>query len=223
MKSTKPKPTKTPKQEIDTKKPDNKPIIINSLLIGLVIGLVIFALFRFITYKPMEHTHYHANWSVSINGQQQTFAEPTFYQEVATCSTNDDTNPLHRAHMHDNVYDVIHVHADGVTYNQFLENINSAAQPTYLRIGSNVYQNTDTEKITYVLNGNILQSISGVPIKSEDKLLINYGSETPEQIMAKYNQIQNKAATYNAKPDPASCSGAHNTTLQDRLNYILFQ
>lgn len=197
-------------------------IIINSLLVGVLIGLLLFAFFRFITYRPSRTTHYHANWQVWINGKQQTFPEPAFYQEVASCSINDDTDPLHRAHMHNGIYDIIHVHANGVTYTQFLENIHSAAMPGHLVIGNNVYQNNTENKVTYILNGKPLDSLNGIVIKSEDKLLINYGNESENELIARDKAIDNKAGEYNHKQDPVSCSGDHTTTLQDRLQYILF-
>ena len=202
---------------------ENTHIIVNSLLIGILIGVVLFALFRFIAYKPTHTTHYHANWQVWIEGKQQTFPEDIFYQEVASCSINNDTDPLHRAHMHDKVYDIIHVHANGVTYSQFLENIHSAAQPGYFVLGNNTYQNNNNnKKVTYILNGRILESLSGVVIKSEDKLLINFGDESVSELIARDIAIQNKASEYNTKQDPASCSGDHATTLQDRLNNIIY-
>jgi len=205
-----------------SKQMSNKHIIINSLLVGVLIGLLLFSLFRFITYRPNHTTHYHANWQVWINGQQQTFPEPAFYQEVASCSINDDTDPLHRAHMHNNVYDVIHVHANGVTYTQFLENIHSAALPGYLVIGNNTYQNTADNKVSYILNGKLLDSLNGIVIKPEDKLLINYGNEPEAELIARDKAIANKADDYNHKQDPASCSGDHATTVVDRINNIIF-
>ncbi len=215
MKAAK-KPTSQPE------KTENTLVIVNSILIGVLVGLVLFALFRFITYKPDHATHYHANWQVWINGQQQMFPEPAFYQEVASCSINDDSDPLHRAHMHNNVYDVIHVHANGVTYAQFLENINSSAQKGYVNLAGKVYQDNPENKVTYLLNGRKLDSLSGIVIRSEDKLLINYGSETDAELIARDNDIPNKASEYNLKKDPASCSGDHTTTLQDRLYNIVF-
>ncbi len=214
---------KTSKKPVhNQEKNTNTHIVINSLLVGIVIGLLLFALFRFITYKPNHTTHYHANWQVWINGQQQTFSEPTFYQEIASCSINDDNDPLHRAHMHEGVYNVIHVHANGVTYGQFLENINSSAQRGYLNIAGKVYQDNPDNKVTYILNGRRLDSLEGIVIKSEDKLLINYGNEAEQELIARDNAMQNKAYDYNHKQDPASCSGDHATTLHDRLNSIIY-
>lgn len=195
-------------------------IIINSLVIGVVVGLLIFAAIRFFTYKPPNHTHYHANFAVYINGQQLKFEDPANYQEVVSCIKDDETNPLHRAHMHDGIYDVIHVHADAVTWNQFFENLNMTTDPTYLRIKNDSFINNSPSKATYILNGKKIVSLSGLVISSRDKLLINYGPDDDNVITQRYEAITDKAKNYNEKLDPASCSGELTNGFSDRLNNI---
>ncbi len=214
-----PIPNKTGKTKVQ--KPA-KHHIVNFILIGIAIGLLLFALFRFIAYQPPKHTHYHANWDVYIDGEQQKFEDPSFYEEVANCNVNDEADIKHRAHMHDDVYDVVHVHADGVTWGQFLENINSTAQPNYLRIHSESFANEDGKKVTYILNGKQLDSLNGVIIGDQDKLLINYGDESPEVIQQRYDAIQNDAKHYDDTKDPAACGGDEGSTIWDRFKAILF-
>lgn len=222
MKSSK-QPSKT-KQELQTELEETKAAsklhVINFILIGIVIGVLVFGILRFFTYQPPKHPHYHANWNVWVNDQQQTFNDPSFYQEVASCSVHDEADIKHRAHLHDEVYDVVHVHADGVTWSQFMENINSAAQPGYLRIHNSVYQDNDAEKVTYVLNGKQLSSLDGLVIGDQDNLLINYGNDTPEVIQQRYNAIQNKAKTADETKDPAACQGNEGSSIWDRFKAI---
>ncbi len=222
MKSSK-QPSKT-KQELQTELEETKSAsklhVINFILIGIVIGVLVFGILRFFTYQPPKHTHYHANWSVWVNGQQQTFQDPSFYEEEISCTNSNDADPKERAHMHDSKYDVIHVHADGVTWNQFMENINSAAQPDYLRIHSNIYKSSDDQKVTYVLNGKQLDSLNGIVIGDQDKLLINYGNDSAEAIQQHYDAIQNNAKAHDEENDPATCSGNHETTIWDRFKAI---
>lgn len=191
------------------------------LLTGLVIGFGMFAVIRMIKYSPPKHVHYHANFQVYINGKQETFQDPLYYQEVAGCLRDSDTDPLHRAHMHDEAYDVVHVHAPGVTWNHFFENINLGTEPTSLRIGSTVYANGELGTVTYILNGKKIASLTGRAITSEDTLLINFGNEDQAVLSARAQAITNKAHESNMKKDPASCSGDHeNPTIQDRFNNI---
>lgn len=210
------------KTELEEAKSASKLNVINFILIGIVLGFLVFAVLRFFTYQPPKHTHYHANWNVWVNDQQETFNDPSFYQEVASCSVHDEADIKHRAHLHDEVYDVVHVHAEGVTWGQFMENINSAAQPGYLRIHNSIYENSDGNKVTYVLNGKQLDSLNGLIIGDQDKLLINYGNDTPEVIQQRYESIQNKAKTADETKDPAACQGDEGNSLGDRFKAILF-
>ena len=195
---------------------------INYLLIGLLIGFLLLAVVRFIAYQPPKHTHYHANWSVWINGEEQKFSDPSFYEETVSCSTttHDEDDPTHRSHMHEQQYNIVHVHADAVTWGQFLENINSAAQPSYLRIHNSTYENNENSKVTYTLNGKQLDSLNGIVIGDQDKLLINYSNESAEVIQQRYDAIQNNAKQHDEEKDPASCSGDEETTIWDRLKTI---
>lgn len=198
----------------------HKQLILVTLLIGLLIGFLIFVAIRMITYSPSGHVHYHANLQLFVNGKQETFQDPLYYQEVVSCNADADADPLHRAHLHDQVYDIVHVHAPGVTWGQFFENINVGAEPTSLRIGNTVYANTGTDTVTYILDGKKLTSLVGQPIDSEDTLLVNYGDEDATILNARYQAIANKAAEFNTKKDPASCSGDVAPSFQERLEHI---
>lgn len=195
-------------------------IIINSLVIGVILGLLIFAAIRFFTYNSPQHTHYHANFAIYINGQQLKFEDPSNYQEVVSCIKDDETNPLHRAHMHDGIYDVIHVHADAVTWNQFFENLNITTDTTYLRAKNDSFISSPPNQVTYILNGKKIDSLNGLVINTKDKLLANYGSEDANIITQRYDSITDKAAIYNEKLDPASCGGNLTNSFSDRLNNI---
>lgn len=198
----------------------NQKLII-TLLLGVILGIIIFASIRLYKYSQPEHTHYHANFQVWINGVREEFVSPLYYQEVASCLKDDDNNPKHRAHMHNQINDVVHVHASAVTWGQFFENINIGAQPNYLRIGDQIYTNNDNQNVKYILNGKELSSLNGVMINSEDTMLVNYGSENVADLLAKQNNITNKAKVYNTQKDPASCSSNEKPDFSERLQHIL--
>src|SRR5579885_3401153 len=72
------------------------------LVIGVVVGVVGFIGVRMaLTKNP--YVHYHANFAVWINGQQDTFDGPGFYEEVTACNVNNGNDVKSRVHMHDNV------------------------------------------------------------------------------------------------------------------------
>ncbi len=191
------------------------------LLAGLIFGFVIFAGVRLYNTRKQKSVHYHANFQVWINGSQEKFESPLYYQEITACSKNNHSSPLHRAHMHDQKYDIVHVHDSAVTWNHFLENINVAVQPGYLHIGNKIYTDNSESKLSLILNGKTISSLNSMDIKSEDTLLISYGGEDSQALQDRYGAIANKASSYNQAKDPASCSGSEEASLIKRLESIL--
>jgi hypothetical protein len=57
-------------------------------------------------------------------------------------------------------------------------------------------------------------------IRSADRLLISYGPESEAELLrTQFPQVASDAEEYNQRPDPASCSGAHEATLWDRVRH----
>src|SRR3989344_6641770 len=109
------------------------------LFIGAVIGSLIVLGVRFISYRP-ERTHYHANFAVYINGQREAFADPTLYEESgAACSEEVKMTPHERAHLHDNVNDVVHVEDQVVTWGQFFTNLGWVVDAKLIQTPTQMY------------------------------------------------------------------------------------
>lgn len=99
---------------------------------GLLLGVVVLLAIRFVTYNPPS-VHYHANFAVYIDGQRELFKGPQYYQEVAACTLTDSISlPQQRAHMHDNINSVVHVHDHAVTWGQFFENLGWYIGPNFI-------------------------------------------------------------------------------------------
>ena len=57
-------------------------------------------------------------------------------------------------------------------------------------------------------------------IRSTERLLISYGTETVDEVIAtQFPTVASNAAEYNARPDPAGCSGAEEMTFAQKLRY----
>ncbi len=108
---------------------------------------------RFITYKP-DSVHYHANFALYINGQREEFNNVRYYAEIASCILNNEMVPAERAHMHDNVNDVVHVEDHSATWGQFFTNIGWTMGPTAIMApGDTIYAENDMSKLHLILNG----------------------------------------------------------------------
>lgn len=191
------------------------------LVYGLLVGLVVILGIRFFTYNPHK-VHYHANFAVYINGQQELFKDPTYYEEVALCNNGTLTPPA-RTHMHDEQAGVIHVHDDAVTWGQFFENLGWEIGPDFLHTRDKLYVADDTNKLNIVLNGQNLTDVTNITdqvIQDKDRLLVSYGDIDQATLDKEYKTVPNNAAQVDTETDPSSCGGSEKVTVSDRLKHL---
>lgn len=198
----------------------SKPSTLRFWLFAVVMffaGIVAFIAFRYATFKS-DQVHYHANFALYINDQRDPFKSFTFYEEVSACSSNDVDNPKTRVHMHDQNSGLVHVHAHGVTWGQFFDNLGYTLGDNLVKTDNGVYidgQNGNT--LTFILNGQKVSDVADRVIKSEDRLLINYGNDDAKTIQKHYDSVPTDAHKANTEHDPAACSGGVELTSWQRL------
>ena len=160
--------------------------------------------------------HYHANMAVYINGQKWDFSLPKYMEETERCNVVKDVRPEDRIHLHEQNGETVHVHMAASTWGDLLNNL-------YWDIGNDRIMTDDGKEfrtgsgknLYYIINGEqSLLSVANTPVKSEDQLLIYYGTGSFEEVMKNiYPQVSNNAHEYNEKQDPASCSANADTAL----------
>ena len=184
-----------------------------------MVGILLILGVRFITYQPEEETHYHANFAVYINGQREEFSSPFYYTELEeACSEQQQITPHERAHMHDNVNDVVHVEDEAVTWGHFFQNISWAVDTKFIKTLDQLVLADDQSKVTFILNGKQVDGVNRLVIGNEDKLLVNYGDTSKSDLDKYYRSTASTAGKYNVTPDPASCGAGHTEpNFQDRL------
>ena len=199
-------------------------IAISCLIIGALFILVI----RVAAYSPPKGVHYHANLAVYINGQREEFRALNYYEEEAatTCSTAEtvhiEASPMSRVHMHDNVDDVVHVEDTRVTWGNFFTVLGWNVGATYLATRDALYQTNTQSRITYILNGKEVANIANTVINDQDRLLVNYGSQSQSQLNQEYAQIKNDALAADRSKDPAGCGSNHDasTSMAERMRHM---
>jgi hypothetical protein len=192
-------------------------------LVGLIIGALVILGIRFVTYKP-ERVHYHANFAVYINGLREQFKGAQYYQEVAVCSADKIHLPPQRAHMHDNMNSVIHVHDHTVTWGQFFENLGWIVGPNFIQTADGtMYVENDNSKLHILINGQDytdLTPITNTVIKDRDRLLVSFGDIDNRTLQQEYSTVPTTAKHYDEAQDPASCAGEEDVTAKDRLHHL---
>lgn len=182
----------------------------------VIIGVLLAFLLRFALID--SHTvHYHASFALYINGQRETFDSFAFYEEIASCSAQDDMNPRARVHLHNQVNDLVHVHASGVTWGHFFANLGFVLGNDLIKTDQGLYEDGKNGKLRFILNDTVVSSVANRAVESEDRLLIDFGTDTNEVLMDRFKNIRTDAHEYNHKPDPSSCSGGDSETLRDRF------
>lgn len=190
------------------------------LVIGVAFGVVLLGGVRFATYSAPVDMHYHANFAVFINGQQEQFKDPAYYQETEMCTLSGTKTPVGRAHMHDEVNNVVHVEDSAVTWGQFFENLGWSLGDDFIGSPDGVLTNGDEGKVSVVLNGQPAMNIAKTVIKDNDRLLVSYGDADRADLMKQYAAVPTTARKYDATKDPKSCSGhSEMPTMMDRLKY----
>lgn len=192
---------------------------------GFIIGVVLILGVRIAMYKPPETVHYHANFAVYINGQKESFSAMNYYEETAAteCGESEvpEDTPMSRTHMHGNVNDVIHVEDSRVTWGNFFTVLGWNVGTSYLATRDTVYRSDDQAQVSYLLNGKKINNVANTVIGDQDKLLVNYGAQTTDELNQEFSQIQNNALKADQSKDPASCGAdEHSTTFRDRMKHM---
>jgi hypothetical protein len=189
------------------------------LVSGVLLGMIGVGALRFVSQQPEHHVHFHANWAVFVDGERVDLTGARYMEDVYQCMA-DPTHqePEQRVHMHEGNQDVIHVHASGVTWGHLLANLGFGVGDDYLYTDQARLESTPERTLKFILDGDEVESIRNLPIGDEDRLLISYGPEPLETVIqTQFPLVASNAGEYNERPDPASCSGAVEETLSDRL------
>lgn len=192
--------------------------------LGLLIGASLVLGIRFATYAP-EHVHYHANFSVYINGEREEFKDPKYYQEVAICMAGQGiTVPEARAHIHDNDNTSIHIHDHAVTWNQLFNNLGWNIGSDYIVTDAGtVYKENASDKLHIYINNQDytgLTNLTNTVIKDKDRLLISYGNLDDVTLLQEAKTVATTAAKLDASQDPATCAGNEKITLKNRFKHL---
>lgn len=187
------------------------------VLVGaLAAALLLFGI-RFASLKD-THVHYHANFALYVNGTRDPFENFNFYEEVASCGSNDLDNPKIRVHLHKPDNYVVHVHDHAVTWGHLLANLGYTLGNDLIKTNDGLFiDNQDGKKLQFILNGEPVPTAANRTIHDRDVMLITYGNEDATGVMAQYKTIKQDAKKYDETADPAACSGAEPLDFKERL------
>ncbi len=102
----------------------SKRLIIN---IALFVGVASALYFLPHGHESSEHVHYHAGFKVYVDNQLQDYSGYQ-YMNYTPCSLHDEKKSpaeeqIEKAHLHESVGDVVHVHREGAVWGDLFKNI----------------------------------------------------------------------------------------------------
>lgn len=196
-----------------------KPIL--TIVLALLAGVLLLAAYRFAFVPLPSPPHYHANFAIFVAGERVDLSADRYMEEVAACHAGASILPRQRAHLHENVPDVAHVHHEGVTWGHLMANLGLGLGKGYLALDDGrVLTAGEGRTLKLVLNERPQFEVHNQLIRSGDRLLVSFGpGSEADAIREQLPQVPATAEEYNRKQDPASCAGAHEATLGDRLRH----
>lgn len=136
-----------------------------------------------------DEYHIHADFLIYLDHEQYDLADPKFM-------TTDEQELHTDAHLHDGNGKVMHVHAEGVTFREFLESLGFVFDETCIETPSGEsYCETDANRLLFFANGEPAPLRDYVPV-DDDRLLLYYGDPEDERILEYLESIPDDACYY---------------------------
>ncbi len=134
-----------------------------------------------------QSVHWHADFALYIRGERYDFNQPRFISDEADELSGN-------VHIHNPRHHVVHVHREGTTWREFFDSLGFELTDQCLTTpdGERLCA-SDTERLSFVLNGVRLDSLAFVDITDIDRALISFGSETEGELLEQYAQVTDEA------------------------------
>lgn len=180
---------------------------------GAVVGIVGIGAFRFALLPEPADTagpHYHANFAVFLDGERLDLSAMYYMEDVATCKASPDVVlPRERAHMHEGIHDVVHVHHQAATWGHFFANLGFALGDDFLITDERArYFADDDRSMKFVLDGQQVASVFNRVIESGERLVISFGAESVADVLERqFPDVPSTAEIFNQyHQDAGGCS-----------------
>ena len=161
------------------------------VLVILFISLAAFSVSKI--FSIPEKTHYHAGFVVFENNKKIDFSDNK-YMYIKPCLTNaneeketKETIQIEKAHLHDNVGDIVHIERKGAVWGDLFTNIKFPI---------------DYSKAVAYINGKVVPNFKSQPIKAYESLVLFIGDNDKSLL----SQAVTKEYIENQEAKGGSCS-----------------
>jgi hypothetical protein len=168
-----------------------KRIAIATIFVVLIVGASYYLYQRYnpTTYYDDE-VHVHADFLIYINDQEIDLTD-TKYQSSAESIKNKNV------HLHDGDDNVVHRHADGITFVEFLSSIGFTLTDTCLTTSEQMTLcGDDTNMLALYVNKELRPDITSYIPQEEDQILLYYGSKENQNLTSYLDSITDESCIY---------------------------
>lgn len=167
---------------------------------GLIIGALLMRVFFVVTNNEPEHehsehthsedVHEHGDFSVVIDGRTLDFTGDQ-YQSSAEQIRHANT------HLHDNQGNIVHRHAENVTFNDLLTSIGFTYTGDCLTLDTGEIYCSDDEKTLALFVNNALQDDPlAYIVQDNDRILLYYGDLDDTKLTEYLDAVSDEACIY---------------------------
>jgi len=169
----------------------NKNKMIAAGVFAVVIAIIAYAGYEFATLTVdapggpedagvLGSAHVHAGILVKIFGDKFDFALPAYQIKTPWI------------HFEGQNGDTIHRHATGVTLEYLFDSLSiQVTEDCYIFPDGRQFCTDDTYSLKFYINGEKVPSIVDHVVDDNDRILVSYGSETPEEIEEQLRELNN--------------------------------
>lgn len=148
-----------------------KRIIIATVVVLVLVGIGLFVYDRYnpFTYYDDE-VHVHADFAIYLNDQKLDLTAEKYQSSAQSIKHKN-------VHLHDGDDNVVHRHAEGITFAEFLSSVGFTLTDSCLTVDSGEQYCSDTANtlILYV-NGEVNPDIASYIPQEEDQILLYFGA-----------------------------------------------
>lgn len=134
-----------------------------------------------------QPVHWHADFALYIRGKRYDFDQERFF------STAED-ELSENVHIHESWPVVVHVHREGSTWREFFDSLGFEFTDACITLPEGErFCNSETERLTFILNGVNVDALAFEDITNIDRVLISFGSDSDEEFMQRYAEVTSEA------------------------------
>lgn len=140
--------------------------------------------------QPDEDYHVHADFLLYVEDQKIDLSTDE-YMTTAEQSLHKD------AHLHDGNGEVKHIHAENITFVEFLGSLDILMTNDCITIDETQYCENDAKQFSLLVNNELYSGdyTEYVPV-DDDRILIYFGDNVPEKITSFMNEVKNDSCYY---------------------------